>query len=337
MELILIFILSICTYFLSIFFKKKNYITNFSGDLHQKFIGESNIPLLGGFFILTLFLVLFKDQNIYFLISSLLIFFLGIFSDLKIISSPKIRILLQTTIVAFLVYFSKLEIESTRIIALDSLLTIEIINYLFVCFCIIILINGTNFIDGLNGLVLGYFLIILFMILVFNPQILNFLKDKQILYLSYFLLILLIFNFCNLIFIGDNGSYVISLIFSFLLIMIYKENPNISPYYIILLIWYPCFELLFSIIRKFNLNSSPIKPDTNHLHQLIFYLLKIKFNLSSLKSNNISSLIILLYNFFIIFLGSKSIYNTQLQIILIILSALVYTFVYNFLLKYKKN
>ena len=119
--------------------------------------------------------------------------------------------------------------------------------------------------------------------------------------------------------------------------MIYKENPNISPYYIILLIWYPCFELLFSIIRKFNLNSSPIKPDTNHLHQLIFYLLKIKFNLSSLKSNNISSLIILLYNFFIIFLGSKSIYNTQLQIILIILSALVYTFVYNFLLKYKKN
>ena len=60
MELILIFILSICTYFLSIFFKKKNYITNFSGDLHQKFIGESNIPLLGGFFILTLFLVYLK-------------------------------------------------------------------------------------------------------------------------------------------------------------------------------------------------------------------------------------------------------------------------------------
>ena len=39
----------------------------------------------------------------------------------------------------------------------------------FTLFCLIVLINGTNFIDGLNGLVLSYYLIvILTIILIFN-------------------------------------------------------------------------------------------------------------------------------------------------------------------------
>ena len=39
-------------------------------------------------------------------------------------------------------------------------------------------------------------------------------------------------------------------------------------------LWYPCFENLFSIIRKFNFKKSPISPDNKHLHQLLFIFLK---------------------------------------------------------------
>ena len=63
-------------------------------------------------------------------------------------------------------------------------------------------------------------------------------------------------------------------------------NNFISPYFIILLIWYPCFELLFSMIRRIVLNFYSYEPDTMHLHQMI---LKIINNNLKLKSNNLKS------------------------------------------------
>jgi len=197
-----------------------------------------------------------------------------------------------------------------------------------------VLINGTNFIDGLNGLSLGYYFVITVALLSNNFNYSNLLQGDELLYLSFYLFIFLIFNQSNIFFIGDSGSYSLGLIFSFLLINIYTVNSNISPFYIILLVWYPCFELLFSIIRKFNLNFSPAKPDIGHLHQLIFNLIKNKFNLSKLKSNNISSILILLFNSFSICLGSIDIYHTQYQIILIIMNILFYTIIYKQLVNY---
>ena len=63
------------------------------------------------------------------------------------------------------------------------------------------------------------------------------------------------------------------------MIKFHQNYSNISPYYIILLLWYPCFENLFSIIRKFGLNRSPIYPDNNHFHQLTFFILRKNINL----------------------------------------------------------
>ena len=111
----------------------------------------------------------------------------------------------------------------------------------------------------------------------------------------------------------------------------------ISPFYIILLLWYPCFELLFSIIRKFNFRSSPIEPDTNHLHQLIFFFINKKYKFNNLLSNNFSSFIIIIYNIIIFYFSSQDINNTQFQVILISLSIIVYSFSYIKLLKWKLN
>tara|TARA_B100000767_G_C19639981_1_gene482114 strand:+ start:68 stop:871 length:804 start_codon:yes stop_codon:yes gene_type:complete len=264
-------------------------------------------------------------------------FNLGLLSDLKKIISAKKRMLFQWMIVLFSVFYLKLEISSTKIFILDQLLNNEIINIIFVSFCIMILVNGTNFIDGLNGLSLGYYLMIVIALLNNDILISNFLSSNQLIYLSIFLFILLVFNYLNLFFIGDNGAYILGLTMSFLLINIYKENSDISPFYIALLLWYPCFELLFSIIRKFNLKFSPTKPDTYHLHQLTYYLIKNKFHLKKFKSNNISSLLILLFNSIPIYLGSINIYNNQNQILLIIFNILFYMTVYNLLLKYKNK
>ena len=337
MNILLLIISTILLLLISIKIKKTKYLKNYSGDDHQKFTTNKNIPLTGGFFIIIVFLLVLFEENNFFLISIILIFLLGLFSDLNKIISPNKRLLLQVIIVLFLIIFTNLEINSTRVIILDKFLENNIFNVFFVSFCVLVLINGTNFIDGLNGLSLGYYFIVTIALLNNNFYYSNLLQGNELLYLSCYLFIFLILNQSNLFFIGDSGSYSLGLIFSFLLINIYTVNSNISPFYIILLVWYPCFELLFSILRKFNINFSPAKPDIRHLHQLIYNLIKNKYNFSKLKSNNISSILILLFNSFSIFLGSVDISSSQNQIILIIMNILFYTAAYRQLVNYKNK
>ena len=337
MNVLLLIVSSIVFLIIAIQIKKTKYLKNFSGDDHQKFTTNKDIPLTGGFFIIIVFFSILFDQNNFFLSAIILVFSLGMLSDLNKVISPNKRLSLQLLIVLYLIILTKLEINSTRIFVLDQFLENQIINIIFVSFCVLILINGTNFIDGLNGLSLGYYLMVTIALLNNSFEYSNFLQVNELIYLSFFLFIFLIFNQFNLFFIGDSGSYSLGLIFSFLLINIYKENPNISPFYIVLLVWYPCFELLFSILRKFNINFSPAKPDIRHLHQLIYNLIKSKFKFTKLKSNNLSSMLILIFNSISIFLGSIDIRNTENQIILIIVNILLYTVIYKLLVDYKNK
>ena len=134
---------------------------------------------------------------------------------------------------------------------------------------------------------------------------------------------------------GDTGAYILGFFYGYLLIKIYSDYQIFSPFFVILLLWYPCFENLFSIIRKFQLKKSPIKPDNNHLHQLMYFYLKKKYKVNNLFANNYGSLIILLYNLIVFGIGIQNISNTQHQIILLILNLFVYCAVYFKLFAYK--
>ena len=83
-----------------------------------------------------------------------------------------------------------------------------------------------------------------------------------------------------------------------------------------------------------NFKKSPIKPDTNHLHQLIFAFLKNK-NYASAKANNITGISINIYNGVLMSLAISDPSDTQFQIILIFLSLLIYTFLYMRLYNYR--
>ena len=115
--------------------------------------------------------------------------------------------------------------------------------------------NGTNFIDGLNGLVIGYYLIVL--LILFKLGLLNdlFINNSELQFFVYFLFILFLLNIKNKLYLGDSGSYLLSFFIGYILILIYNGNLIFSPFFIVLLLWYPCFENLFSIIRKFRLKN----------------------------------------------------------------------------------
>ena len=305
--------------YVSKFFINKNFLLSHSGELHQKFTSTKPIPLIGGSYLFILFSYILFELEIFNLFYPLiLIFILGLLGDQKKIVSPKKRLLFQFLILIFLANGLELEILNTRIGFVDNLINNKYINLLFVVFCLLILINGSNFIDGLNGLLIGYYLAI--SIILIKIGYFDFLKFDLELNIIFFisLISIFIFNIFNKLYLGDNGVYVLSLFFGFLLINYHQNFPYISPYFIILLFWYPCFENLFSIIRKFKIKRSPINPDTNHLHQLLFYFLKKKINKSHLAINNLSSLLIISVNFIFFYLSSLNLYSTNLQLFLII-------------------
>ena len=85
---------------------------------------------------------------------------------------------------------------------------------------------------------------------------------------------------------------------------------------------------MFSFLRKNLEKKSPLEPDKKHLHHLIFNLLKKKYKLESNFSNILTAQLINIYNFFIIYLASTNIYNSQLQILLITLNIVLYIVMY---------
>lgn len=322
------FFLIIISLFLNRYLIKKNFLINVTGDNHQKFASKNKVPLIGGIILFFgLCFISYRNNNL-FISFSFLVLILGIISDLKLVNSASKRLLFQIIIVIIYVLFDQLKIIDTRIILLDKFLQNNYVNYLFVSFCILILINGSNFIDGLNTLCVGYYLIIT---IIIAYLIQNNLITIDIDYLSKFailLLMLFILNLTNKIFLGDSGSYLLGFIFGSMLIKLYFINPNISPFFIILLLWYPCYETLFSIIRKNLVKNSPMSPDTAHLHQLVFFSIKYKFKTSIFKSNLISANLINIYNFCIFIIALKFASNTQIQILLILFNLVIYTIIY---------
>ncbi len=326
-------------FILNFIIKKKNIILSHSGSFHQQFVNQS-IPLTGGLFLSIPIIFCFLFKNDILLTFYISILFLGITSDLNILSSPRKRFLIQIFIIFLFVFLNKLEVLPSKIEFIDNAFSNTYWSYLFTIFCIVILINGSNFIDGLNGLLLGYFLIILFIIYKLNlTGALNLasIDNSLVLIISCFFIIYF-FNLFNQLFLGDSGAYSISFIIGYILIDIYNfYTPSISPYFIILLVWYPCFENLFSIIRKLFKKKSPFSPDNEHLHQYLYIFIKNKFKTKSLTSNVCSGLVINSFNFFVLYLSSTNINHTYFQLKLIFFVVTIYILTYFFIRKIVKK
>ena len=330
MKIVIIYIIFVLI--LNYIFKKLNFLSSYSGSNHQKFANKE-VTLSGGLFIFFPFLLIFFELNVIFLICVSLLFILGLLSDINFLDKPKLRLFLQSFILIYFVLSLKIEVFPTRITFIDNNFQNTYLSYFFTAFCLLILINGSNFIDGLNGLLLGYLILILFFIIELNLiQYVN-ISNLAFNYFIVILLFILFLNFLNLLFLGDSGSYSISFIMGYFLIIIYNNTTFLSPYFIILLLWYPCFENLFSIIRKNFYKDDPLKADNKHLHHYLYTFIKYKFKISNLTANNLTSIFINFFNFIIFFIGSKYIGLTYVQLCLIFVSIVFYLIIYLILKK----
>ena len=331
--------LTIFILFINKFLLLKNILISETGDIHQKFASKSPVPLTGGLFIFLGYLYFLNEKIFSFILFSFIIFVLGIFSDLKIIKSAKKRFLLQIFLILSYIIFNDVQISDTRMFFLDNILHNDYINYLFVTFCVLIIINGSNFMDGMNTLCVGYYLLISAIIFFLQMNEIITIKDISIFYIFILILFVFLLNLINKVYLGDSGSYLLGFSFSIFLINIYKFNQHISPFFIVLLLWYPSYENLFSIIRKNIIKRSPMHPDAKHIHQLIFFYIKKKYDLNTFLANTLTAQIINFYNLIIFSIGLYFITKSDIQIFLILFSVGIYTLAYVkfFKLKYQKS
>jgi UDP-N-acetylmuramyl pentapeptide phosphotransferase/UDP-N-acetylglucosamine-1-phosphate transferase len=225
-------------------------------------------------------------------------------------------------------------IKDVRIDFINSILSQEFISIIFTVFCIAILINGSNFIDGVNLSAISYYLLVFAIILLLSENN-NLVVDKYFLKIQIFLLLLILaLNFINYLYLGDGGVYFISFISSFIIINFINNNYSISPYFAVLLLWYPCFENLFSIIRRQFSSKATFQADNYHLHHLI-YLFYLKKNLS--YPSNYAGISIFFFNLIVFFFGYKFYDKTIYLLFLIFFSILIYSCSYFYFRKLLKN
>jgi UDP-GlcNAc:undecaprenyl-phosphate/decaprenyl-phosphate GlcNAc-1-phosphate transferase len=310
---LLFFILAI---FLNILLIKNSncfFFKNFIDNHYNKpqAFHKNPIPRTGGVVILFLsfsYLIFFFKINV-FIISLIILgfvfFLIGFVEDMKKKIDPIIRLLLMIFFCFFVVYLLDIKILNTQFNFLNNFLkNNNFLSSLFVCLCIVFIINGSNLIDGFNGLLIFHFLIILSVLLILN---IYFFYDMTLVNIIVLLFILssafLIFNFpTSKIFLGDGGAYLI-------------------------------FEVFFSFFRKiFLAKQSPIKPDKLHLHMLIYRLIKRQYpkqaNFLTSLCINIFFIILIIPLFF--FLEYKIFYKLYFFFLIFF-----YLFLYSIL--YKKD
>jgi UDP-N-acetylmuramyl pentapeptide phosphotransferase/UDP-N-acetylglucosamine-1-phosphate transferase len=259
------------------------------------------ISTTGGLGIYVSFLIIFF--NLFFFKSTLfssylyfctLFFLVGFAEDIIKNIFPKIRLLIMIIFLVILIQYTNLKLDNTGITVINELLNnSEIFSLFFICLCFLFIINGTNLIDGYNGLLgIHSFIIIinLFFINLFNG-------NNELSYLLFMqLIILLIFLKYNFpkarVFLGDGGSYFLGAFIALSTIKTSIANPEISPFYFCILLFYLFFEVFFSFLRKIlKEKKSPILPDKKHLHMLLYKILLSK-NKNKVKSNYYVSIII---------------------------------------------
>lgn len=281
--LISAFLCSIITSLLII--RYQNVHRHITGDFNlsgpQKFHLKS-VPRIGGLSIylalwLASFIRYFQDKESGIFLASITIcssiaFLVGFTEDLTKRIGVLAR-LIGTSISGGLAgYFLNAWISNLSLWGIDWLLTIPAISILFTCIAIAGLSNAYNIIDGFNGLasMVGIITLLAISSVAFRVG------DISILIAALMMIGAIggffIWNYPKgLIFLGDGGAYLIGFWIGVLSILIVARNPQVSPWFALLVNAYPIFETLFSIWRrKVHQGKSPGMPDGAHFHTLIY-------------------------------------------------------------------
>jgi len=350
-KLDLTFLLIFILFFLVFYFgiklcRKFNILPSYSINYNsiQK-SHEGSVPRLGGLIVLIYLLCqsIFSQFNydltgldtIFICLIPLL--FVTLIEDLFFNVHYSLRLIFSALSIFLLMilYFDNLP-HVQGIPLISSLFENQVFSFVFFSLCLLVFINGCNFIDGMNGLLpftlVGICLSFLYLSFLSNDKVMS---SQIILYLSAIILFI-VFNFpFGKIFLGDLGAYLFSALIGIWSIEFFAHYESFSSWNVLLILFYPTFEVIFSFVRKTNIGLSPFKPDNKHLHMLIYsYFLK---NTNSITANNLTTLSLLYFIILPLLLLPYVMYSHLYLFFTIIFLMFSYLFLYLLMFRIYKN
>ena len=291
--IILMICLTLANIFLIRYWHKINLFFNLETYKNIQSVHEKNIPRMGRLLIFTIYFfyiaVLNKYDNFFFnfLLSFLPTAIISIKEDLFQNTTQTSRIFLM--IISCLIFFN---IDQTNfpLINLPILSVLYSNDYILLSFFIfssLVIMNGSNLVDGMNGL-FGMSILVQLITIIFIASIVNDLEVFKIALISLLpVIVYLFFNYpLGKIFMGDFGAYFFGFVSSMLVIKLFGNNKELLSWNAVLILFYPSMELLFSFIRKvFYEKKNPLEADDLHLHTLV-YKLGLQMNIRPSLANN---------------------------------------------------
>lgn len=320
--------------FTSFFWEKVIRKLHFKTYQNIQRVHKDEVSRLGGLFIYIFFVSLvwleLIQQKIFvnIIISALPFVLISLKEDIFHNTSPRSRLILMVMSCFIFFFLNPIDFPVITFPFFGNLISLYPIGIIFFTFSLLVVMNGMNLIDGMNGL-FGYTALSQLVSVIFLSNYVNDFEVMNIcIFLSLPLIIFLLFNYpFGVIFAGDLGAYFYGFANSTLVIYFFGKNDNLLTWLALLLVFYPSIELLFSFVRKKLIeNKSPLMPDAKHLHTLIF--LKTSFKDIKHKNNKVIT-----YVFPLVFCPLISLYLIN-SIILIFITLVFLTIFYIFLYFY---
>ena len=281
---------------------KKPIMQEFRGvyDALQKIHMEST-PRFGGviLYLSLWFYIVISEDNLTLMMSEVLILILpmvvvtfleDVFNNIQ----PRARMASILLSALMLIFIENFQLPLINIPGLmDFFIAYPLVLSLLLIVCLAALANGFNMIDGSNGLLLSSVISILACLYFLADGV----GDGMILSFTALMIIILfsqmLFNFpYGKMFMGDLGAYGLGLIIGFYTIVFFGRHADeLMSWFAVLILFYPIFELIFSMVRRLWSQKKITQADDHHLHQLIFKLLNR--NCSPLMANNLIVLILI--------------------------------------------
>lgn len=264
---------------------KKQWFLNHHDLIGVQKFHKHPVPHVGGLAVFLSFfigsLLLSSDiQNILMpiLIISLLIFVVGLIEDITDKISPFLRLLFIFLAISLSFFYLDIGVSSLAFIWTDALLSYPLIGLVFTLLVVGGAVNSLNMIDGCNGLMTGYAMLVSMAMSIVAYQLGDMLIVQLNVLLVASLLGFFLLNFLKgKLFMGDGGAYFVGFMLSMIGLMFVDRHAVLSNWFVLALLMYPLYELLFSIYRRKVIHNTPVThPDTNHLHTLVHKVIVAK-------------------------------------------------------------
>ena len=222
--------------------------------------------------------------------SALPVFIGGFGEDIGFDVTPKMRLLLSFFSAGIAGILLNAWVMRSGVPFLDIALAVPLFAIVFTMLMSGGICHAINLVDGLNGLAIGLAIIMAGALAVISALV----GDTALLSVCLLLICaqlgVFVFNFpFGKIFLGDAGAYTVGHLLTWISILLMTRNPQVAPFALLLIFFWPIADMLFSILRRIR-NRKPVdQPDRMHFHQFVMRAIELTLNTRRSVSNPLAA------------------------------------------------